>query len=255
MEFNFAFDQPAFWVSLLQIIWIDLLLSGDNAVVIALACRKLPAEQRKMGILLGAGAAVGLRIIFAFFITFLLGVPFLKIAGGVLLFWIAIKLATDEHEEHADVEASANLWGAVRTIAIADAVMSLDNVVAIAAAAKGHPELFIFGLLLTIPLIIMGSTLLSSILQKYPFLVWLGAALLGWIAGEMILGDVLVVGWLQGFDPSLIVPDPETQGQFTAVGWLHYAAAATGAAIVLALAYTVKRRKHATAEDTIRDAS
>ena len=255
MEFNFAFDQPAFWVSLLQIIWIDLLLSGDNAVVIALACRKLPAEQRKMGILLGAGAAVGLRIIFAFFITFLLGVPFLKIAGGVLLFWIAIKLATDEHEEHADVEASSNLWGAVRTIAIADAVMSLDNVVAIAAAAKGHPELFIFGLLLTIPLIIMGSTLLSSILQKYPFLVWLGAALLGWIAGEMILGDVLVIGWLQGFDPSLVVPDPETQGQFTAVKWLHYAAATAGAAIVLALAYMVKRKKHATAEGTIRDAS
>lgn len=255
MEFNFAFDQPAFWISLMQIIWIDLLLSGDNAVVIALACRKLPADQRKMGILLGAGAAVGLRIIFAFFITFLLCVPFLKIAGGVLLFWIAIKLATDEHEEHADVEASSNLWGAVRTIAIADAVMSLDNVVAIAAAAKGHPELFIFGLLLTIPLIIMGSTLLSTILQKYPFLVWLGAALLGWIAGEMILGDVLVVGWLQGFDPALVVPDPETQGQFTAVKWLHYAAAAAGAAIVIALAYFVKRKKHATAEGTIRDAS
>lgn len=255
MEFSFAFDQPTFWISLLQIIWIDLLLSGDNAVVIALACRKLPPEQRKMGILLGAGAAVGLRIIFAFFITFLLGVPFLKIAGGVLLFWIAIKLATDEHEEHEDVAASENLWGAVRTIAIADAVMSLDNVVAIAAAAKGHPELFIFGLLLTIPLIIAGSTLLSTILQKYPFLVWLGAALLGWIAGEMILGDVLVVGWLQGFDPSLVVADPETQGQFTAVKWLHYAAAAAGAAIVLALAYVVKRRKHPTAEDTIRDAS
>lgn len=255
MEFTFAFDQPTFWVSLLQIIWIDLLLSGDNAVVIALACRKLPAEQRKMGILLGAGAAVGLRIIFAFFITFLLGVPFLKIAGGVLLFWIAIKLATDEHEEHEDVAASENLWGAVRTIAIADAVMSLDNVVAIAAAAKGHPELFIFGLLLTIPLIIAGSTLLSTILQKYPFLVWLGAALLGWIAGEMILGDVLVIGWLQGFDPSLVVPDPETQGQFTAIGWLHYAAATAGAVIVLAIAYAVKRKKHATAEGTIRDAS
>lgn len=255
MEFSFAFDQPAFWVSLLQIIWIDLLLSGDNAVVIALACRKLPADQRKMGILLGAGAAVGLRIIFAFFITFLLGVPFLKIAGGVLLFWIAVKLATDEHDEHEDVAASENLWGAVRTIAIADAVMSLDNVVAIAAAAKGHPELFIFGLLLTIPLIIAGSTLLSTILQKYPFLVWLGAALLGWIAGEMIVDDVLVVGWLQGFDPALVVPDPETQGQFTAVGWLHYAAAGAGAAIVLAIAFALKRPKHATAEGTVRDES
>ncbi|GLK55333.1 YjbE family integral membrane protein [Methylopila capsulata] len=255
MEFNFAFDQPTFWISLLQIIWIDLLLSGDNAVVIALACRKLPADQRKLGILLGAGAAVALRIIFAFFITFLLGVPFLKVAGGLLLFWIAIKLATDEQEDHADVEASANLWGAVRTIAIADAVMSLDNVVAIAAAAKGHPELFIFGLLLTIPLIIAGSTLLSAILQKFPILVWIGAALLGWIAGEMILGDVVVINWLKGFDPSLLMPDPEQDIGVTAVKWLHYAAAAAGAILVLAVAFVIKRRRHATVEGTIKDAS
>ncbi|WP_020178482.1 TerC family protein [Methylopila sp. M107] len=255
MEFNFAFDQPAFWVGLMQIIWIDLLLSGDNAVVIALACRKLPAHQRKMGILLGAGAAVGLRIIFAFFITFLLGVPFLKIAGGVLLFWIAIKLATDEHEEHSDVAASENLWGAVRTIAIADAVMSLDNVVAIAAAAKGHPELFIFGLLLTIPLIIAGSTLLSAILQKYPILVWLGAALLGWIAGEMIVNDVYAISFFQGLDPSYVVADAEHAGQFTTVKWIHYTAAAIGAAIVLLIAFALKRRKHATAEGTVKDAS
>ena len=255
MEFNFAFDQPTFWIGLMQIIWIDLLLSGDNAVVIALACRKLPAHQRKMGILLGAGAAVGLRIIFAFFITFLLGVPFLKIAGGVLLFWIAIKLAIDEHEEHSDVEASDNLWGAVRTIAIADAVMSLDNVVAIAAAAKGHPELFIFGLLLTIPLIIAGSTLLSAILQKYPFLVWLGAALLGWIAGEMIVNDVYAIGFFQGLDAAYVTPDPENAGQVTTVKWIHYAAAAAGAVFVLIVGYALKRRKHTTAEGTIKDAS
>ncbi|MGA0531417.1 TerC family protein [Hansschlegelia sp. KR7-227] len=255
MDFTFAFDEPAFWVSLMQIIWIDLLLSGDNAVVIALACRKLPADQRKVGILLGAGAAVGLRIIFAFFITFLLGVPFLKVAGGLLLFWIAVKLATDEHDEHADVEASSNLWGAVRTIAIADAVMSLDNVVAIAAAAKGHPELFIFGLLLTIPLIIAGSTLLSTVLQRFPFLVWLGAALLGWIAGEMIVGDVVVVGWLQSYDPAYVVADPDNVGQFTSAGWIHYTAAVVGAVFVLTLAFVLKRRKHATAEGTIRDAS
>lgn len=255
MEFNFAFDQPTFWISLLQIIWIDLLLSGDNAVVIALACRKLPADQRKLGILLGAGAAVALRIIFAFFITFLLGVPFLKVAGGLLLFWIAVKLATDEHDEHADVEASSNLWGAVRTIAIADAVMSLDNVVAIAAAAKGHPELFIFGLLLTIPLIIAGSTLLSAVLQKFPFLVWLGAALLGWIAGEMILGDVVVLNWLKDAYPALVTIDPEHADAVTAVKWLHYAAAAAGAVVVLAIAFIVKRRKHATVEGTLRDES
>ncbi|MBC8129768.1 MAG: TerC family protein [Rhizobiaceae bacterium] len=255
MDFNFAFDQPTFWVSLLQIIWIDLLLSGDNAVVIALACRKLPADQRKIGILLGAGAAVGLRIIFAFFITFLLGVPFLKIVGGLLLFWIAIKLATDEQEDHADVAASENLWGAVRTIAIADAVMSLDNVVAIAAAAKGHPELFIFGLLLTIPLIIAGASILSSVLQKYPFLIWIGAALLGWIAGEMILGDVVVTNWLAATNPALVVPDPETQGLFTTIKPLHYAAAAAGAAFVLIAAYVLKRRRHTTVEGTVKDES
>lgn len=253
MEFTFAFDQPAFWVSLLQIIWIDLLLSGDNAVVIALACRKLPADKRRMGILLGAGAAVALRIIFAFFITFLLGVPFLKVAGGLLLFWIAVKLATDDHDEQEDVAAGDSLWGAVRTIAIADAVMSLDNVVAIAAAAKGHPELFIFGLLLTIPLIIAGSTLLSSVLQRFPILVWFGAALLGWIAGEMIADDVVVVGWLQGLNGGYVMPDPDAPGATTAAGWIHYAAASAGALTVLAIAFVVKRRRHGAADGAVKD--
>lgn len=247
MEFTFAFDQPTFWISLLQIIWIDLLLSGDNAVVIALACRQLPQDQRKMGILLGAGAAVVLRIVFAFFITFLLAVPFLKIAGGLLLFWIAIKLATDDHDDHGDVQASTTLWGAVRTIAIADAVMSLDNVVAIAAAAKGHPELFIVGLLLTIPLIVAGSALLTSLLTKYPIFVWFGAALLGWIAGEMILSDALVIDWLRGYDPGLVHPDPHTEGAWLTAGWLHYTGAVAGAAIVLAIAWIVKRRGAASA--------
>ncbi|GLK67413.1 TerC family protein [Hansschlegelia plantiphila] len=242
MEFSFAFDQPSFWISLLQIVWIDLLLSGDNAVVIALACRKLPPGQRKKGILLGAGAAVVLRILFAFGITFLLAVPFLKIGGALLLFWIAVKLATDDHEAHDDVEAAASLWGAVRTIAIADAVMSLDNVVAIAAAAKGHPELFIFGLLLTIPLIVAGSSVLTNLLTRYPVLVWFGAALLGWIAGEMLVGDVKAIEWLQGYDPSLVTPDPETPGVFTTNKPLHYGAAAVGAAAVLAISYLVKRR-------------
>lgn len=140
-------SNPTFWLSLLQIVWIDLLLSGDNAVVIALACRSLPPSQRRWGIILGAGAAVGLRIIFALAISYLLGVPFLKIAGAVLLLWIAAKLVLSGEEEAHEVEASDSLWRAVRTIAIADAVMSLDNVVAIAAASRGHPELFIFGLL------------------------------------------------------------------------------------------------------------
>ncbi|WP_371877330.1 TerC family protein [Alsobacter ponti] len=183
MEFN-----AQTLVSVLQIIWIDLLLSGDNAVVIALACRSLPPRKRRMGIVLGSGAAVALRILFALVITWLLGVPFLGAAGGLLLFWIAVKLITGEEEE-AHVSESETLWQAVRTIVIADAVMSLDNVVAIAAAADGNVALFIFGLLVSIPLIVMGSTLLMALISRFPIFVWGGAALLGWIGGEMIVTD------------------------------------------------------------------
>ena len=159
-----------------------MLLSGDNAIVIALACRSLPEKQRKLGMLLGAGTAIALRIVFAIFITYLLQVPFLKIVGGFLLLWIGIKLAVGEEEGGHNIESSDNLWRAVRTIAIADAVMSLDNVIAIAAAAGGNIWLFVFGLLLSIPLIIYGSTLLSSIMERFPIIIWAGAALLGWIA-------------------------------------------------------------------------
>lgn len=214
-----------FVISVLQIIWIDILLSGDNAVVIAMACRSLPPHQRKLGILLGAGAAVGLRILFALVISYLLNVPFLKVVGGLLLFWIAIKLIVGEEEHDENVEAGDTLWKAVRTIVIADAVMSLDNVVAIAAAAKGHPELFIFGLLLSIPLIIAGSNLLMGLLTRYPFLVWMGAALLGWIAGEMIVSDPFVA-------PRL--------GEALASA-LHYPAAILGALIVLVVGFLLAR--------------
>ena len=221
---------------MLQIIWIDLLLSGDNAVVIALAVRSLPEKQRKVGILLGAGAAVGLRIIFAVVVTYLLAVPFLKVVGALLLFWIAIKLAKGEEEAHSDIEASDNLWKAVRTIAIADAVMSLDNVLAIAAAARGHFELFIFGLLLTIPLIVYGARLLSTVLERFPILIWLGAALLGWIAGEMLLGDLAVLQWLQANMPNWVVSVPVSDTN--PIGLLpakvpFYTAATLGARVVV----------------------
>jgi YjbE family integral membrane protein len=239
------FASSAFWTSLLQIIWIDLLLSGDNAVVIALAVRSLPEKQRKVGIWLGAGAAVGLRIIFAIVVTYLLAVPFLKVVGALLLFWIAIKLAKGEDEAHGEIEASENLWKAVRTIAIADAVMSLDNVIAIAGAAKGHPELFIFGLLLSIPLIIMGAQLLTSIIERYPILVWLGAALLGWIAGEMLLSDMAVLQWMQTNMPSWVasVPPSDTNP----IGLLpakvpFYTAAVLGAAFVVVVGYVLKKK-------------
>lgn len=193
------FLDPHFVVSVLEIVWIDLLLSGDNAVVIAMACRSLPPDRRRIGIALGAGTAVALRIVFAFLVASLLAVPFLKIAGGLLLGWIAVKLALGEEDEQRDVGAAHSLWRAVRTIAIADAVMSLDNVVAVAAASRGHATLFVFGLLLSIPLIVMGAALVTDLLQRFPLIVWAGAALLGWIAGEMIVTDPFVAERLAGF--------------------------------------------------------
>lgn len=234
---------------ILQIIWIDLLLSGDNAVVIALACRSLPENQRRVGMILGAGTAIGLRIIFAIFITYLLGVPFLKVVGGLLLLWIGAKLAMGEEDEGHNVESSDNLWRAVRTIAIADAVMSLDNVVAIAAASGGNIWLFIFGLLLSIPLIVFGSTLLSTVIDKFPIIVWAGAALLGWIAGEMIVSDAFVMGWMSGIDASYIktVMESDGHGGTTAITKpitaIYYGAAAVGAALVILIAYVAKSRK------------
>ncbi|MCU0884015.1 MAG: TerC family protein [Beijerinckiaceae bacterium] len=241
------FMSSQFWLSVLQIVWIDLLLSGDNAVVIALACRSLPEKQRKIGIWLGAGAAIVLRIIFALIVSYLMGLPFLKVLGGLLLFWIAIKLVVGEEEAHDGIESSDSLWRAVKTIAIADAVMSLDNVIAIAAASRGHPELFIFGLLLSIPLIIYGSQIIMDLLTRFPILIWLGAALLGWIAGEMIVSDVAVLGWFKSAIPSWVVDvpvsvNPQGMGP-SAVP--HYGAAAIGAAIVIIAGYIIKGRRAA----------
>lgn len=238
-----------FWVGLIQIIWIDILLSGDNAVVIALACRGLPAKQRKVGILLGAGAAVGLRILFALVITYLLAVPFLKVVGGILLFWIAVKLVVGEDEGeggHANIAETDNLWRAVRTIAIADAVMSLDNVIAIAAAAHGNVWLFVFGLALTIPLIVFGSTLILSMIERFPIIVWAGAALLGWIAGEMILSDPVVLRQLVAWGTGMVTQVDVTQTYpvgLKPVGVAHYGAAVVGAAIVLAIGWYLKRQR------------
>lgn len=186
-------------IAVLKIIGINIILSGDNAVVIAMACRGLPAGQRKMGILLGAGAAVVLRIIFTIFIVYLLDVPWLKLAGGVLLLWIAVKLLSgDEHGD--DVQAGGSLWEAVKIVAIADIVMSLDNVLAIAGAAESAPAdqrltLIILGLVISIPLVVAGSTLIITLLNRYPILVWLGAALLGMIAGELIFTEVALKGY------------------------------------------------------------
>lgn len=243
-----------FLLSLLQIIWIDLLLSGDNAVVIAMACRSLPPQQRKLGIVLGAGTAIVLRILLAIVVTELLGVPFLKIAGGLLLVWIAVKLVIGEDDHGSNIQASSNLWRAVRTIAIADVVMSLDNVVAIAAAARGHFELFIFGLLLSIPLIMVGSTLIMSLIQRFPLFVWAGAALLGWIAGEMIVGDPIVLQWLSANMAHLVeaAPHEHTGSAFSPTSSLHYGSALIGGILVLIIGYVMARRSE-TAKQQIED--
>lgn len=183
-----SFDQPIFWISIVKLIWIDILLSGDNAVVIALACRSLPESKRRIGIIAGASAAVGLRIVFASVITVLMGMPYLHAVGAVFLLWIAVDLVgPGEEEEHATASADT-LWHAVRIIVVADAVMSLDNVIAIAAAAHGSIVLIAFGLVLSIPLVVAGSTLVMRLLDRFPWLVWAGGGLLGWIAGEL-LGD------------------------------------------------------------------
>ena len=234
--------STTFIVSLLQVIWIDILLSGDNAVVIAMACRSLPQHQRKLGIMLGALTAVGLRILFAFLISELLGVPFLRIVGGLLLFWIALKLIKGEDEDaHGNIEASTSLWRAVRTIAIADAVMSLDNVVAIAAASRGHPELFVFGLLLSIPLIMVGATLITKLITRFPVIVWAGAALLGYIAAEMVVTDPVVLGWLSGY-PQFVLPDPgHPPLNIKPSGLVLYSTAAIGALFVVVAGYFLAR--------------
>jgi YjbE family integral membrane protein len=182
-------------LKILGIIWINIILSGDNAVVIAMACRGLPQDKRRMGMILGAGVAVALRIVFTVVVVALLSTPFLKVIGGCLLLWIAVKLVSGEDEE-GNVKETNRLWHAVWTIAVADAVMSLDNVLAIAAVAQDSTWLLVLGLAISIPLIIAGAALIMAILDRVPVLVWAGAALLGWVAGEMIVSDPWIVGQL-----------------------------------------------------------
>lgn len=184
-----------FWLAVGQIIMIDILLGGDNAVVIALACRQLPAHQRTKGILWGTAGAIVLRVILIAFALTLLGIPFLKLVGGALLVWIGVKLlAPGDDDAHDNIQSSDKLWGAVKTVIVADLVMSIDNVIAIAGAAQGAGEqhqlaLVIFGLLISIPIIVWGSQLVLKLMDRFPFIITLGGMLLGWIAGTMIQTD------------------------------------------------------------------
>jgi YjbE family integral membrane protein len=237
--------QPAFWIAVGQIIWINILLSGDNAVVIALACRSLPPKQRFWGILLGAGAAVVLRILFTVIIAQIMAVPFLKLIGGTLLLWIAVKLLVPSEEaDESSVKAGDTLMRAVWLVTVADIVMSLDNVIAIAAAAETaaarvdilhalsiKTTLIIFGLATSVPLIIAGSALLVALLNRFPILVWFGAALLGWVAGEIMIKDAAVIDWL---------------GEAT-VERLHLWAAGIGALFVVAVGWMIRRMHHKSA--------
>jgi YjbE family integral membrane protein len=190
-------SSPDFWVAVLQIIAIDVVLSGDNAVVIALACRNLPPTQRRLGILWGVFGAVSLRIVLTAFAAALLGYPYLKLIGGVLLFWIGIKLLLPEDDGGHEIEPASHLSGAIKTIIVADFVMSLDNVIGVAAAARDSIFLLIFGLAVSIPLIVGTSQILLKLMERFPFIVTLGAGLLGYVAGSMTVSDVAVRDWVQ----------------------------------------------------------
>lgn len=179
-------------VSVGEIVWVNVILSGDNAVVIAMACRGLPPERRRTGMMIGAAVAIVLRIAFTAAVAALLTTPFVKLGGGLLLLWIGAHLVVDDDPAES-AHASERLWGAIRTIAVADAVMSLDNVLATAAVANGSPVLLVLGLGISVPLIVAGSAVILEILDKVPALVWAGAVLLGWLAGEMIATDPFLV--------------------------------------------------------------
>lgn len=191
-----GFDSPQFWIAVAQIIAIDIVLGGDNAVVIALACRRLPEQQRKLGIFWGVFGAITLRVVLIFFALSLLAVPYLRIVGAALLIWIGIKLLQPEPEGAHEIDASTTLVGAIKTIIVADAVMSLDNVIAIAGAAKDDISLVIFGLVISVPIIVWGSQLVMKIMDRYPVTIAIGAGLLGWIAGDMVVTDVTTKEWV-----------------------------------------------------------
>jgi YjbE family integral membrane protein len=224
------FLTAAFWVAVGQIILIDILLGGDNAVVIALACRGLPPKQRKLGIIYGTAGAIILRVILIAFALALLAVPYLKLVGGLLLIWIGVKLMVpQDDDDHGNIQSSDKLWGAVKTVIVADLVMSVDNVLAIAGAAEsaGQHQLFlvIFGLVVSIPIIVAGSQIVLKLMDRFPVIITLGAMLLGWIAGQMMYTD-------PGVRPYL--PDAKT--------W-EYGAAIAGALLVLAIGKAAQLRK------------
>ena len=221
-----SLSDATFWVALLQIIGVNIVLSGDNAVVIALAARSLPPQQRKQAVFWGSGAAVVMRIVLTIVAVELLRLPYLKLAGAGLLLWIGIQLLLPEGDEDGGTnEARSGMIAAVRTILIADLVMSLDNVIAVAAAAKGDLLLLILGLLISIPVVIFGSTMLMKVMERHPIIITVGGALLGWVAGEMAITDPAARAWIDAN-----------------AAWLHYGAPVLGATLVVAVGKWMARR-------------
>jgi len=216
-----------FWIGLLKIVWINIILSGDNAVVIAMAARSLPPQQQRTAVLFGSGAAVALRIILTVVAAKLLALPYLQIVGGALLLWIGTQLLGEEEDDGGGEKAHGSMLAAVRTILLADLVMSLDNVIAVAAAAQGSTVLLILGLAISIPLVIFGSTLMIKLMERFPIIVMLGAALIGWVGGETMVSDTVLT--------DVLASNP----------WLHYTGAITGAVFVMVVGRWLQGRGHA----------
>lgn len=217
-------QTASFWIGLVKIVWINIILSGDNAVVIAMAARSLPSHQQKKAVLFGSGAAVVLRIALTVVAAKLLALPYLQILGGALLLWIGVQLLGDEEDDNGEEKEYGSMLAAVRTILLADLVMSLDNVIAVAAAAQGSMVLLVLGLAISIPLVIFGSTLMIKLMERFPIIIMLGAALIGWVGGETIVSDVAL------------------RGALAANPWLHHAGAAAGAFFVIAVGRWQQRR-------------
>jgi len=213
------FSSATFWVSVVEVIWVNILLSGDNAVVIALACRALPPRERLWGMVIGAGFASVLLIVFTSLVSVLMRLPYLRLLGSLALFWIAVNLlAPQRHDGEDTPEAVEDLWRAVRIVVVADIIMSLDNVIAVAAVAKGHYVLLMIGLAVSIPIVIAGSAIILALLERFPILVWGGAGVLGWVAGDIFVSDPFVLGFFSAFDPFHVEIAAQTMSAILVIG-------------------------------------
>ena len=231
MAFLHALATPEFWIGLGTIVWVNIILSGDNAVVIALAARALPPRQQKQAVVWGAGAAVVLRILLTIVAVTLLQYPYLRLVGAAALLWIAVQLLVPDEGSGDEVKTSSSMLGAMKTILIADLVMSTDNVIAVAAVAKDSILLLTLGLVISIPLVVFGATLLMRLMERYPLIITLGAAILGWTAGEMAASDPALAAWVAESAP-----------------WLHSGAPIAGAVLVVAVGTWLAKRKPAVAQ-------